>query len=123
TIPVTPGKSMWLLYPSWVPGIHEPYSPIKEVSGLVIKAGGKVIPWARDEYNVRAFKVDVPAGVSTLDVNFKFLSPQKHGQGRIIMTPEMLDMSWYKVSMYPAGYYVRDIKTVASVTLPEGWKF
>jgi predicted metalloprotease with PDZ domain len=38
------------------------------------------------------------------------------------MTPEMLDLAWSKVSMYPAGYYTRRIMTEPSVTVPAGWK-
>lgn len=123
TIPVKAGSSIYLLYPSWIPGIHEPYSPIKEVAGLIIKGNGKTIAWKRSEYDVRAFHVDVPDGVSSLDVSFQFLSPQKHSQGRIIMTPQMLNLSWNKVSLYPAGYFTKRIKTIPSVTLPKGWKF
>ncbi len=123
TVPVKPGTPVYLLYPSWIPGVHQPYSPIKNVAGLVIKGNGKVIPWQRDEYDVRAFRVDVPAGVSSLDVSFKFLSSQGRGQGPIRMTPEMLEMAWNNVSLYPAGYFTNRIQTVASVTLPQGWKF
>jgi len=123
TIPVQSGTSIYLLYPSWIPGVHEPYSPIDKVAGLVIKGNGKTIPWTRDKYNVRAFRVDVPEGVTRLDVTFQFLSAQNHRQGPIRMTPEMMDMAWNKVSLYPAGYYASRIKTEPSVTLPAGWKF
>ncbi len=123
TIPVKPGSSIYLLYPSWIPGIHEPYSLIKNVAGLVIKGNGKTIQWKRDKYDVRAFHVDVPEGVSSLDVQFKFLSSQGRGEGSIRMTPEMLEFRWDQVSLYPAGYFTSRIKTHASVTLPKGWKF
>jgi predicted metalloprotease with PDZ domain len=123
TIPVEGGSSIYLLYPSWIPGVHQPYSQIKQVAGLVIKGNGKVIDWKRDMYDVRAFQVDVPDGVSELDVSFKFLSSQKDSEGPIRMTPEMLEFRWDKVSLYPAGYFTNRINTVSSVTLPEGWKF
>src|SRR5690625_2751372 len=123
TIPVKPGSSIYLLYPQWIPGIHQPFSAIKSVAGLVIKgSNGKRIQWKRSKYDVRAFQVDVPEGVTSLDVRFKFLSSQGRGQGPIRMTPEMLEFRWDQVSLYPAGYFTNKIKTVASVTLPTGWK-
>src|SRR5690625_1752218 len=123
TIPVKPGSSIYLLYPQWIPGIHQPFSAIKSVAGLVIKgSNGKRIQWKRSKYDVRAFQVDVPEGVTSLDVRFKFLSSQGRGQGAIRMTPEMLEFRWDQVSLYPAGYFTNKIKTAASVTLPTGWK-
>jgi len=35
----------------------------------------------------------------------------------------MLDLQWQTVVLYPAGYYVRDITYLPSVTLPQGWQF
>ncbi|HJR15107.1 MAG TPA: peptidase M61 [Rhodanobacteraceae bacterium] len=123
TIPVKAASSIYLLYPAWIPGDHEPSGPIDKVAGLIIKANGKTIPWQRDKYNVYAFHVDVPADADSLDVQFQFLSAQDHDQGSIIMTPEMMDLSWNTVSLYPAGYDANQIKTIPSVTLPSGWKF
>ena len=123
TIPVEAGKSIYLLYPEWIPGHHRPSGPIKQMAGLTVHGSdGKRIAWTRDPYNVYAFKVDVPEGVTRLDVKFQFLAAQNHGQGPIRMTPEMMDLSWEKVSLYPAGYYASRIQARASVTLPEGWQ-
>ena len=123
TIPVKAGSSIYLLYPAWIPGDHEPSGPIDKVAGLTINANGKTIPWQRDKYNMYAFHVDVPTDADSLDVQFQFLSAQDHDQGPIIMTPEMMDLSWNTVSLYPAGYDANQIKTIPSVTLPSGWKF
>ena len=38
------------------------------------------------------------------------------------MTPEMLNLQWNAVSLYPAGYYTRRIPAQASVKLPAGWQ-
>jgi predicted metalloprotease with PDZ domain len=122
TIPVAAAGPMTLLYPEWIPGNHSPTGPIDKLAGLVIKADGKVIPWTRDQYNVYAFNVDVPAGASALEVSFQYLSPQTPRQGRVVMTPEMLDAQWDANSLYPAGHYARQINTEASLTLPAGWQ-
>jgi predicted metalloprotease with PDZ domain len=120
-IPAQPGP-LTLLYPQWLPGNHSPSGPIDKVAGLVIKANGTVLPWTRDPYNVYAFTVVVPQGASGVDVEFQYLSPQNTRQGRVVMTPEMLDVQWNANSLYPAGYYARRINTEPSVTLPAGWQ-
>jgi len=122
TVPVAPGP-MYLLYPEWIPGYHEPSGPIDKVAGLVIKGNGKRIRWTRDPGDVYAFRVSVPKGVHKLDVRFQFLTPQKKDEGRISMTPQMLSLKWNNVALYPAGYFGRDIRFRAGVTLPEDFKF
>ena len=47
TIPVKPG-ALTLYYPKWIPGEHIPSGPINNVSGLIITANGKQLPWRRD---------------------------------------------------------------------------
>ena len=37
------------------------------------------------------------------------------------MTPAMLNLQWEKMSLYPAGYFTRDIPIQANVTYPTGW--
>ncbi|MGH8159758.1 MAG: M61 family metallopeptidase [Rhodanobacter sp.] len=121
TIPAAAG-SLTLLYPQWIPGNHSPTGPIDKMAGLVVKANGQVLPWTRDPLNVYAFHVDVPQGVTSVDVTFQFLSPQDTRQGRVVMTPEMLGLQWNAMTVYPAGYVARRINTEASVTLPAGWQ-
>ncbi|MBS0381056.1 MAG: M61 family metallopeptidase [Proteobacteria bacterium] len=122
TIPVQTGE-LTLLYPKWIPGNHSPTGPIDKLAGLTITANGKPLAWTRDKYDVYAFKVDIPQGVSSIDVGFQFLSARARGQGPIEMTDKMLDLVWSKVSLYPAGHYTRDITFAPSVTLPAGWQF
>lgn len=122
TIPAQAG-ALTLLYPQWLPGNHSPTGPIDKFAGLKVTANGKVLPWVRDPLNVYAFHVDVPQGASSVEVEFQFLSPQDQRQGRVVMTPEMLNLQWNTVSVYPAGYYSSQIKAEASVTFPAGWQF
>jgi hypothetical protein len=78
SMPAKPG-AMTLLYPEWIPGEHGPTGPIANLVGLKLQAGGKTIPWKRDSANMYAFHLDVPAGASTLDVAFDFISPPESG--------------------------------------------
>ncbi len=121
SIPVAQAGKMTLLYPEWLPGKHAPRGAIAELVDLKIMANGKVLPWVRDSYDVYAFHVDVPEGAGELNLTFKFLTPIRRSEGRIVITPEMLNLQFEQVSLYPAGHYVRQIKVQPSVTLPEGW--
>ncbi|HWW11831.1 MAG TPA: peptidase M61, partial [Brevundimonas sp.] len=121
TIPVAKSGHMVLLYPKWIPGKHGPRGEIEKVGGLVIKAGGKVIPWKRDPVDVFAFHIDVPAGAKKLDVSFNFVSATVSDQGRIVMTPNLMSLQFFSLSLYPAGYFVRRIPIQAKVTYPTGW--
>ncbi|RDS79517.1 M61 family peptidase [Dyella monticola] len=120
TIPVKAGP-LTLLYPQWIPGDHSPTGPIAMLAGIKLSANGKPLPWKRDEYNVYAFHVDVPEGVSSIDASFQYLSGRTDNEGFEI-TDRMMDMEWSKVVLYPAGYYSRDITFSPSVTVAHGWQ-
>jgi predicted metalloprotease with PDZ domain len=121
-VPVAAAGPMTLLYPEWLPGNHQPSGQINKLVGLKISAGGKPVAWRRDPVDVYAFHVDVPTGAAALDLDFQFVSPTDAGQGRIVSTPDMLNLQWEAVALYPAGYYTRRLVYDASVTLPAGWK-
>jgi predicted metalloprotease with PDZ domain len=121
TVPVSGPGPLTLLYPKWLPGNHSPTGPIDKLAGLIVTAGGKRIEWRRDPVDVYAFHIDAPAGVNALDLDFQFLSPVSDREGRVVMTPQMLNVEWNTVVLYPAGYYSRDIKVDASVKLPDGF--
>ncbi len=123
TVPVHPGESMVLLYPRWLPGNHSPTGRVEDMAGLTIEANGARVPWVRDPVDVFAFHVNVPAGAAQLDLNFQFTSPTDAPQGRVVVTPEMLNLQWTATALYPAGYFARQIMIDASVHLPEGWEF
>ncbi|MGA9795101.1 MAG: hypothetical protein WBQ17_06140 [Rhizomicrobium sp.] len=123
TIPVSQSGDLVLLYPEWLPGNHSPSGPIDKVAGLTIHAGTAKLAWRRDVVNVYAFHVNVPNGVKSIDVDFQFLSPVETKEGRVVMTPQMLNLEWNEVSLYPAGYFSRDIMVSPAVKLPAGWKF
>jgi predicted metalloprotease with PDZ domain len=120
-VPAAAGP-LTLLYPQWIPGTHAPSGPIDKLAGLVITANGQVLPWRRDPLDVFAFHLEVPQGLHELEVAFQFLSPHDKNQGRVVMTPEMLDLQWNALSLYPAGYYANRIQAQASVTYPAGWQ-
>jgi predicted metalloprotease with PDZ domain len=121
TFPVSAGP-LTLLYPQWIPGYHSPGGQIPEVAGIKFLADGRPLIWHRDPVYVFAFHVDIPDGVTNLVAQFQFLAPTDATQGRIVTTPDMLNVEWHAVVLYPAGYYVRRIKVAAALTLPDGWR-
>lgn len=121
TIPVANAGPMVLLFPKWLPGNHSPTGQIEKLAGLKISAGGKPIAWKRDQVDVFAFHIDVPRGARSIDIDLQFLSATAGNQGRVVTTPNMLSLQWNSMSLYPAGYFTRQIPVQASVTYPEGW--
>src|SRR5205823_4801445 len=121
-VPVPEPGDFVLLYPKWLPGNHSPSGQINKVAGFRATAGGKPLAWVRDTLDVYAFHVSVPRGVSAIDVDFQYVSPTSGNQGRIVATPDMASIEWIANSLYPAGYFVRDIPIKASVIVPAGWR-
>jgi predicted metalloprotease with PDZ domain len=122
TIAVVSG-ALTLLYPKWVPGTHGPTGRIDSLAGLMIRANGQRVEWTRDTVDVYAFHLTVPDAASSLDIEFQFLAATDDNQGRIVTTPEMLNLQWHSVVLYPAGHFVRQITVEPSVRLPDNWQF
>ncbi|MFZ3217109.1 MAG: hypothetical protein WA192_13720 [Candidatus Acidiferrales bacterium] len=123
-IPVQAGP-LTLYYPEWIPGEHMPDGPIIQVAGMKFSGGGKAIAWRRDLVEMFSIHLDVPAGVSTLDVDFDFLlSGTAAGFSAGASATASLDvLSWNQVLLYPKGYTAKEVFFVPSLRLPEGWKF
>jgi predicted metalloprotease with PDZ domain len=121
-VPVPGPGDFVMLYPKWVPGGHSPRGEINKVTGFRATAGGRDLKWVRDTLDVYGFHIDVPQGVSAIDVEFQYVSATADNQGRIVATPDMASIQWLANSMYPAGYFVRQIPVQASVIVPAGWK-
>jgi predicted metalloprotease with PDZ domain len=121
-VPVTGAGHLVLLYPEWLPGTHSDEGQINKIAGFHFTAGGRELTWKRDTLDVYGFHVTVPEGVDAIEVDFQYLSPTAGNQGRVVATPDMASIEWIANSLYPAGYYVRDIPIQASVIVPAGWK-
>ncbi len=119
TIPVAASGDLVLLYPRWLPGNHAPSGALSNVAGLRFRANGQDIPWTRDPVNLFAVHVNVPAGVRKVEASFQFLSPTKPGES--FVSPDLLRIEWIATSLYPAGYFVRDIPVAATARYPDGF--
>ena len=123
TIPVAQAGPMTLFFPEWLPGNHGPVGPIAQLAGIEITANGQRVQWVRDTLHPFAYHVVVPAGATALDITLQHLSPTTGNQGRITMTPEMLNIQWEKMLLYPAGHWSRNITVQPTVKFPAGWQF
>ncbi len=122
TIPVTGGtRELHLLFPEWLPGNHAARGPINLVSAFRFTSGGKTLEWTRNPLDVYEIIVAVPEGAKNVVANFVHTSPVDGSEGRITMTPEMLNLQWEKMSFYPAGHYTRRIAIKPTVKFPGGW--
>jgi len=123
-IPVSPGP-LALYYPKWIPGEHAPDGPITNLVGLKFSANGKMIPWQRDLLDMFTFHLDVPQGVSSLDVRFDYVEPAETSgfSAGASATDKLVVISWNQNLLYPAGHSAQDLIFKPTLKLPEGWKF
>ena len=119
-IPAQPGR-LTLLYPQWLPGNHGPSGPIDKLAGFAFTANGQKLAWTRDPLNVYAFHLDVPAGATSVVAEYQYLTPSDTSQGRVVMTPNLVNLQWNALVLYPAGHYASRIDTAATVKYPAGF--
>jgi predicted metalloprotease with PDZ domain len=124
TTPAAEGP-LTLLYPKWLPGEHGPTGPITNLAGFKVSAGGSEISWKRDDVDMYAFHVAVPAGASSVDVSLDFLSPAETSgfSSGASASSQLTLLSWNQVLVYPQGAKPDELTYAASLKLPEGWKF
>ena len=123
TIPVSGPGPLILFYPQWIPGHHGPVGPVANVGGLTFTADGQRLEWVRNTVQPWAYQIEVPAGVTEVQAVFQWLTPIEGAQGRITVTPEMVNVQWDKTLLYPAGYYSRQITFQPTLKLPQGWNY
>ena len=109
-----------LVYPKWIPGEHGPTGPLNNLTSIRVKANGKSLDWRRDTVDLYAFHVDVPDGVSSLDVTFTVLMD---APGDIMSTHNVTIINWNRYILYQAGIDSHEYYVKPSITVPSGWEF
>jgi predicted metalloprotease with PDZ domain len=124
TMPVKAGN-LTLLYPKWLPGEHAPDGPIGAVSGLKFSSGGKALAWRRDDVDMYAFHLTVPADATSLEASFEVLSEHdaKSPNATRLSTDAVAIILWSELMLYPAGVQSDDLQVAARLRLPTGWNF
>jgi predicted metalloprotease with PDZ domain len=123
-LPATPGP-LTLYYPKWIPGEHGPNGPVQGIAGLKFSAGGKPVAWQRDDVDMFAFHLDVPAGAKTIEAAFDFLppAPETRYSGGASATANLVVLNWNQLLLYPAGGTSDGWTYTLRLRLPAGWKY
>jgi predicted metalloprotease with PDZ domain len=114
SIHVHPGP-LALAYPRWIPGEHGPVGPIQNVAAITVHAGEKSLPWTRDQDDIYIIRVDIPANIDTITVDFDTLLENT-------ISDRQLLLAWSTTVLYPLGIDKRELMIVPSILLPSGWK-
>jgi predicted metalloprotease with PDZ domain len=123
-LPVKAGN-VTLLYPKWLPAEHAPNGPIGGLSGLKFSSGGQTLTWRRDDVNMYAFHVTVPAGANSLEASFEVLAEldARSPNALRLATDAVGIIVWNELMLYPAGVQSDDMQVAARLRLPAGWNF
>src|ERR1700758_2437297 len=103
-IPAEPGP-LTLVFPQWIPGEHGPTGPIDNLAGVAFSADGQTIPWQRDQINMFAFHLTVPAGAHAIEAKTDFLAtaPAQGFSAGASTSANLCVLSWNELVLYPAG--------------------
>jgi predicted metalloprotease with PDZ domain len=113
-IHVTPGP-LSLAYPRWIPGEHGPTGPIEEMAALRVHSGDTTLAWVRDPDDINTIHVDVPAGSSTVSLDFNVLLENTISNHQLLLP-------WNTSVLYPRGIDKKSLMIEPSITLPAHWK-
>ena len=112
------GGDIDLFYPKWIPGEHSPTGTINDMVNFFVTADGKALDWRRDDVEMFAFHVTVPAGVRQIEVRFDDVS-----QPGTVATANLARIKWNRLLVYPRGVNSDNITVAASMTVPSGWQY
>lgn len=124
SVPVQSGP-LTLVYPKWIPGEHGPTGPIDDLAGIVFTAGGQIVPWRRDDVDMFAFHLNIPAGATNLDCKLDFLAtaPPSGFSAGASTSVNLAMVSWNEILLYPPGRPASEILFEPSIKTPDDWKF
>ena len=122
-IPVAEGaRELIVQLPQWLPGNHGPRGTLAELVDLRFYAGDRLLEWRRDPVEVFAFRVTLPPGTDEVTAKFIHTAPRQSSEGRVTVSETLLNLQWDRMSLYPAGHYVRRIAIRPSARFPAGWQ-
>lgn len=113
-IPVQHSGLLTLLYPQMEAASHGPSLNVANLTGLMLKADGQRLKWHRAPTVPHAFHVDIPAGTKMLDVSYQVIADSE------ALMPDIVDLQWQKLILYPAGWYARNLTYNIQAKLPQG---
>ncbi len=118
TIPVRPGPFTFV-YPEWIPGEHGPTGPLSDLAAMRVSANGTPVAWHRDQVDMYAFHLDVPPGVTRIDVDFDVLL----NAADTLATKNIAIVNWNRDLFYQNDTASKDVFVKPSIILPDGWSY
>ncbi|HET9030930.1 MAG TPA: hypothetical protein VFN49_12225 [Candidatus Aquilonibacter sp.] len=118
TIPAKPGP-FTIDFPEWIPGEHSPSGPLNVMSELRVSAHGHPLTWHRDQVDMWAFHVDVPANTSDIDVQYTALINAADTEA----TRNIMVTNWNRYLMYQRNIDNTQYMVKASLIMPPGWDY
>jgi predicted metalloprotease with PDZ domain len=119
TIPVKTG-AFTLVYPQWIPGEHGPTGPLSDLAALRVSAGSTPLTWHRDDVDMYAFHVDVPPGVTRLNVDFDVILNAVYD---VMSTNALAIVNWNRALLYQDGVDAHQYFVKPSIELPAEWQY
>lgn len=120
-IPAHAGE-LALVYPKWIPGEHAPNGPIADVASLKVSSNGRALPWRRDPDDMYQIVVAVPAGATSIEVDFDAIrSSSGRFGGSAASSPRFVDVVWNQALLYPKGARASQVIVEPKARLPKGW--
>jgi predicted metalloprotease with PDZ domain len=119
SIPASAGEFSFV-YPKWIPGEHGPTGPLNDISEIRVRADGHALEWRRDPVDLYRFHVNVPAGVSRIDVDFTVLV---NAPGDTMASKNVAVINWNRDLFYQANVNSHDYYVKPSIILPRGWDY
>jgi predicted metalloprotease with PDZ domain len=119
TIPVHAGPFTFV-YPKWIPGEHGPTGPLNDISQIRVSANGHALAWQRDVVDMYAFHVDVPQGVSHIDVDFTVIT---NAPGDTMSSKNVAVLNWNRDLFYQSDVNSHDYYVKPAIILPHGWDY
>ncbi|HYJ90040.1 MAG TPA: hypothetical protein VEV84_01915, partial [Pyrinomonadaceae bacterium] len=107
-----------LFYSKWIPGEHSPTGTINDMVNFYVTADGKPLEWQRDDVEMFAFHVKVPAASKQIEVTFDDVS-----QPGTVATANLARIKWNRLLVYPRGVPSDNIRVTATLRLPQDWKY
>jgi predicted metalloprotease with PDZ domain len=125
-LPVTAGP-LTLYYPKWIPGEHAPSGPVVDTAGLDFSAEGKTIPWRRDPLDMYTYYLEIPPGVTSIEIAMDYLSSVETQSATFsegtLATEQLAIVNWNQLVLYPKGINADQLQVRASLKLPDSWSF
>ncbi len=124
---IKPNDSISFLYPKWIPGIHGPKGPIKNIGGLTFTDNqNQILRWQRDWKDVYRFYVYPQPNTKQCNISLTYICNQNSVNSKGVDCFGYANLgiiNWNTLLLYPEGTSVRDIIVSATIILPTGWDY